>query len=250
MKKQMLHAWSGFLGSKWDWDFLRSALGGAYDLRVHCPDPREGENWRSWAERWTVENPYVERELHLGYSLGARAAAHIVTLFPERCLGFLAASFNPGLTSLSEKESRVQSDLKWARRFSPDSGEAWEDLMNAWDAQDVFGGFDVPLQLEVNRLDSIELRSRSVRQLTVLGLGAQEDLTPVLLETRDVPQIWANGALDQKFCAFGRKVEGLTPRLTHYEVPNQGHRWLWEMKVEKSTQLILSFLNQLQKGNL
>ncbi len=251
---------SGFLGGANDWSFLRSETN-AFEFIHGFPDLQldvetdfvklntSGHNPTTWdlacAQFISKTLPRFsapqEKVFLLGYSLGGRMAANLLVRFPERFSGMVVISAHPGLTEPTERIERLQRDEVWAKRFSDSSGEPWTELMKDWYAQEVFRND----QMQEWPEESIELRQRCQRQLLLLSLGHQSSLSRQLIET-SVPQIWITGSWDQKFSKLASELcKSSQKKLVHKEIIGYGHRWPWKMPSDKSAEVIIESLFQL-----
>jgi 2-succinyl-6-hydroxy-2,4-cyclohexadiene-1-carboxylate synthase len=171
---------SGFLGLSTDWDFLPWP---------HSPD---------------------EGDVLLGYSMGGRLALQLL----ERQRFTKAVIVSAGLNAADDQ--RRSRDEEWARRFE---AEEWQSLMNAWNAQPVFGGHAV-----ARREDDYN-RAELARQLREWSPAV---LPPPHLEEIDTPILWIAGERDAKYVEV---AQAATARLPHAELwicPAAGHRVPWE----------------------
>ncbi|HEX8254299.1 MAG TPA: alpha/beta fold hydrolase [Thermoanaerobaculia bacterium] len=176
----MIRTLSGFLGLSTDWDFLPWP---------HSPD---------------------EGDVLLGYSMGGRLALQLL----ERQRFTKAVIVSAGLNAADDQ--RRSRDEEWARRFE---AEEWQSLMNAWNAQPVFGGHAV-----ARREDDYN-RAELARQLREWSPAV---LPPPHLEEIDTPILWIAGERDAKYVEV---AQAATARLPHAELwicPAAGHRVPWE----------------------
>lgn len=247
-----IHAFTGFLGERSDWDFLAPSLPKDWELVAHEVTPLQGEDWGSWARRWLSENPRAQfaggeatalQEGLLGYSLGGRAAFHLACEAPSRFKGLVVASAHPGLSTDDEKRARLETDRRWAAQF--ETGP-WEQVLEAWEAQPVFAGRPLPTALKERRLArEAELRVLAPRQLTQLSLGRQENLWP-RLEASALPQVWLAGERDTRYKSLvrsftaGRFRDGKVPSwFAAQVVPGAGHRWPWELETSAVSHILI-----------
>lgn len=243
----LLHAFSGFLGSREDWEFLRPAIESVGEMVTHEVDPLPGESWDAWTRRWLSEHPVPtesrDREVLLGYSLGGRAAFHLACSSDARFKGLLALSSHPGLKSDSDRLKRAEDDELWARRFAEDP---WTTVLAAWDRQAIFGSAPASPATGARRLrDQTRLRSLAQRQLQQLSLGKQCDLRGQL-DLGKVPQFWCVGEFDSKYkLLLEGELSRPGTRLRGRVVPRSHHRWPWELPPEVSRELIMNALKEL-----
>lgn len=254
MKKTRIIAFSGFLGDPSDWDFWRAFLPDSYELETYLAKPEENESCDDWCARFLLEDKNLQPSILVGYSLGGRVASQLLICNPRRFKGLIAISTHPGLQNAKEREDRILSDRIWANRFAPQSGEDWNRLLKDWDSQPVFqrglGTGSAPF----TRHESDELKIRSQRQLLQMGLGTQPDLRGPLIESK-IPQIWASGALDQKFSALASQFSQLSDLQNHSpktwvdwrSVSEVGHRFLWQLPPEQSAKILNQWIGELDE---
>ncbi|MFM8230666.1 MAG: hypothetical protein ACKOAL_05530, partial [Chthoniobacterales bacterium] len=89
-----------------------------------------------------------------------------------------------------QRTSRRKADEAWAVRFRQD---AWGDLTNAWNAQEIFGG-----QASPERSESDFDRAKLAMALTKFSV-ADQFTDPLRLPSR---LTWLAGSRDKKFCAL------------------------------------------------
>ena len=181
--KPRIVALPGFLGRGSDWDQVRAnSKCGAEWICPNLFAPGAA----------SFDPPEIEGPCWLaGYSFGARLALRWMQDAPDRYLGALLLSVNPGnFQSDDERAVRRTSDENWASRFRED---AWDDLTSAWDAQEIFGGQPAP-----GRSESDFDRAKLALALTKFSV-ADQFADPLRLPSRIT---WLAGALDKKFCGL------------------------------------------------
>jgi 2-succinyl-6-hydroxy-2,4-cyclohexadiene-1-carboxylate synthase len=154
--------------------------------------------------------PEVHGNVLLGYSMGGRLALELL----QRERFDQAVIISAGLNA--PDEARRQRDEAWARRFE---SEEWPSLMNAWNAQDVFGGHVVERREE--DFDRAEL-ARQLREYSPAVLP------PPRLESIETPVLWIAGERDAKYVDIARRAVGRLPHAELWICPNAGHRVPWE----------------------
>jgi 2-succinyl-6-hydroxy-2,4-cyclohexadiene-1-carboxylate synthase len=199
----------GFLGRRSDWDAVREASQAGLDWT--CPDLFvRGAN--------SFAPPAVEGPCWLaGYSFGARLALRWLQQEPDRWLGALLLSVNPGnFQTDAERSARQQSDETWAQLFA---AEPWDDLIKRWDAQEVFRGSEAP-QRDEDSFDRGAL-SKALRKFSVAG----QFTDPLRLP----PQLtWLAGSRDRKFADLQGAMRDAGFPGTFLLVEEAGHRLLHE----------------------
>lgn len=205
--KSAVIALHGFLGKGSDWQAVRAAS--RPDVEWIFPDLFS-------AGAASFAPPDVEGPCWLaGYSFGARLALRWMQNEPDRYLGALLVSANPGnFQSDDERAARRVSDENWASRFRKD---AWDDLTSAWNAQEIFVGQPAP-----GRSESDFDRAKLALALTKFSV-ADQFTDPLRLPSRIT---WLAGARDAKFCALLDNMCGVGFPGTFLRVEEAGHRLL------------------------
>lgn len=188
----------GFLGRGADWDFLRDA---GFDVKA--PSLFGGDSLDDL-------QPTPDDTL-LGYSMGARLALQLL----QKHRVSKAVLVSAGLTF--HEPGRQELDDTWARRFEH---EQWESVVDAWNAQGVFGGRANPL-----------LRDESDFDRTRLAL-ALRDWSPGVMHTTlggvDVPTLWISGEHDQKYVDAATRAVAKLRDAELWVCPDAAHRVPWE----------------------
>ncbi|HYC60878.1 MAG TPA: alpha/beta fold hydrolase [Thermoanaerobaculia bacterium] len=180
---------SGFLGLPSDWDFL--------------PWPHADLERRALS-------PSAPDDILLGYSMGGRLALQL--LERERFAKAIIVSANLN----APDEDRRAHDEEWARRFE---SEDWASLMNAWNAQPVFGGH------RLERAEADYDRSELARQLREWSPAV---LPSPRLEQIETPILWIAGERDAKYVDIARRAVARLPRAALWICPDAGHRVPWQ----------------------
>jgi 2-succinyl-6-hydroxy-2,4-cyclohexadiene-1-carboxylate synthase len=205
--KTTLIALHGFLGRGSDWDLVRAASKSALDWQ--CPDL-----FSSGAS--SFDAPVTDRPCWLaGYSFGARLALRWMQEAPDRYLGALLVSANPGnFQTDDERTARRMADKMWADKFRHQS---WNEVLGEWNTQQVFAPDSAPLRDE-NDFD----REKLAAALEEFSVAAQFT-DPLRLPSR---LIWLAGARDGKFCALLDDMRNTGFPGTFLRVDDAGHRLL------------------------
>lgn len=144
----ILVALHGFLGSPDDWSIVESSLRTSLEaVEVVAPDlsvwatRSEVTDLESFAEALNakVRSLATTRGMPVsivGYSLGARLAAHCVLDDPDLYSSALLISINPGLPAadIELRRERLANDFVWSDRLRSDS---WTTVCEAWNEQSV-----------------------------------------------------------------------------------------------------------------
>ena len=207
--KPRVVALHGFLGRGSDWDQVRanSKCGAEWICpNLFAPDAA------------SFDPPDVEGPCWLaGYSFGARLALRWMQDAPERYLGALLLSVNPGnFQTDDECAARRASDENRASRFR---GDAWDDLTSSWDAQEIFGGRPASA-----RSESDFNRGKLALALTTFSV-ADQFTDPLRLPSRIT---WLAGARDTKFCVLLDDMRHAGFPGSFLRIEEAGHRLLSE----------------------
>lgn len=185
-----IYALHGFLGLPSDFDFLD----------VERISIKPAKDFNAWAEAFNRSINPDEKNVLLGYSMGGRLALHAWANKPSLWHRLILVSTHPGLADPAEKQKRIESDEKWAKRFET---EEWNSLMQAWNSQEVLKG--AALHREEKNYDRNELAAC----LRNFSLGKQEVIEP--------NATWVVGEHDTK---FRNRLSSLNPIVA----PKSGHR--------------------------
>lgn len=182
----------------------------------------------------------------VGYSMGARLAAHCVLDEPNLYRAALLVSMNPGLpqADLEARRQRVEFDSQWAHRMRRDP---WESTWKEWNGQSVLRPGTRSLRKTDDHARQLEQVGRKAegrreawaRAMEIWSLGHQADLRVELLEwaAEDGHRLTLmTGTDDTKFTEFTAKwvtdgiaKAGLPPEtIRHRLVLGAGHRLLME----------------------
>jgi 2-succinyl-6-hydroxy-2,4-cyclohexadiene-1-carboxylate synthase len=224
-----IHALHGFLGHPRDWPSLES-------LHAHrLLDDFPILPFAAWANAFN-QTIQTHHNIFLGYSLGGRLGLHAILDQPNLWKGAIFISTHPGLKTAEERAIRIQADNQWAARFET---EPWDQLMQAWNAQEVFK-HDLPLYRNEAEYD----RSFLSKALKIWSLGTQTDLRPKIASL-DIPILWMVGEKDPKFLSLGRELSFKHPLSKLCIVPETGHRLQFAQQ-EKFILNVTQFIQQIE----
>jgi 2-succinyl-6-hydroxy-2,4-cyclohexadiene-1-carboxylate synthase len=188
----------GFLGRGADWDFLRDA---GFDIRA--PSLFAGDSLDAIRPE--------AGDVLLGYSMGARLALHLMQTHRVAKAVLISAGI------ASPEPGRQELDETWARRFE---SEPWESVVEAWNAQAVFGGRKNPLTRSESDYDRKKLAA------------ALRDWSPAVMHMnlRDIttPTLWVAGEHDSKYRDAATRASQRLPNAELWICPDAGHRVPWE----------------------
>lgn len=202
----------GMLGEASDWEFMPWVRG--VDL---------------WGWDGDLDSVQIDADAVIGYSMGGRLALHAL----DQVRAAVIVSAHPGLTE--GQGARLENDLCWARKALADD---WQDFLAEWHAQPVFarGSF------EPDRSGLESRRQAIASAFERWSLGRQGNLLPRLAEVQ-IPVLWVNGSLDEKFVRLGAQACEVLPNGEHVVVDGCGHRVPWEAP-EEFSHLIKQFLSR------
>ena len=179
-------------------------------------------------DRWVddfcncIENKEVqEKYFLLGYSLGGRLALHACLSQPDLWETAIVVGADPGLESEEEKRLQLDRDRNWAERLKR---EPLEKLVDEWDAQSVFCGFENHAPRNLGEMDP----DRLSHQFEVFSKGIQQNLAPKLAELKRPPILFLSGEKDDKYQKIGEELAKSSSIVKAQVVPDAGHRVPWE----------------------
>lgn len=248
--KGSAHFLHGFLGRVSDWDTLD--IDGfkkhCYELFSHYSTIKMNsssypannrydlQSLGSWINQRAEDTPTL-RGL-VGYSLGGRIALHSLIQSPKTWHYGILISTHPGLIHPDEREIRLESDRRWARRFEQ---EEWTSLLEAWNSQPVFNS---PGRVPERREDQFS-RQALASVMEGCSLGRQRDLRTELAEL-SVPILWISGEGDAKFRSIADEMAALNDCFESVCIADAGHRIPWDQP-ERMKQTIEKFVHRQER---
>lgn len=203
----------GFLGRGADWDFLRDAGFEIKALSLFSGDALDDVK------------PSADDTI-LGYSMGARLALQVMQKHRVKNAVLVSA----GLTF--HEPGRQELDGTWALRFE---SEPWVALMDAWNAQAVFGGRANPLQRNEADYDRSKLAA-ALRNWSPAVLH-------MALDSIQIPTLWVAGEQDKKYVDAAKRAVEKLPNAQLWICPDAAHRVPWEQR-EKFVQRLREFRSE------
>jgi 2-succinyl-6-hydroxy-2,4-cyclohexadiene-1-carboxylate synthase len=246
----MIIALHGFQGLPEDWAPFSHAwttsTGEPFELKaIDLWQSLEGvTSLTEWLQAIHLRSEFAQQKkteprILLGYSLGGRLALQILLQKPEVWDGAVLISTQPGLSSDSDRELRLQADELWARRWET---ESWDVVDSAWQQQPVLqtsqGLAGMNLPRPENRFD----RARLAQALRIFSLGHQANLRSEI-EHVERPILWLTGARDEKFSSLTGGL-GASLELKAVCIENAGHRVPWDQPEAFQTE-VQKFINAL-----
>lgn len=192
-------------------------------------DPPPAGGLDAWARSFcartaaaTAPGDAGSRRILLGYSLGGRLAMHALLARPDLWGAAILVAAHPGDTDPASRAAVRERDAAWAARCR--SGEAWDRLLEAWDALPVFGGHPNRAPRAVAQLD----RERCARVFEAFSRAGQADLRDALAAA-DLPAVlYVTGADDPSYPALGAELAARVPAMRHETISGAGHRVPWD----------------------
>ena len=174
-----------------------------------------------------------EKSILLGYSLGGRLVLHACLSRPDLWKSAIVVGADPGLESEEDQKLQLDRDRKWAERLKR---EPLEKLVNEWDAQSVFCGFENQAPRNLGEMNP----DRLSHQFEVFSKGIQRNLVPKLAELKRPPVLFVSGEKDQKYQDIGEKLAKSSSAINTQVVADAGHRVPWESP-ESFVQVLIDF---------
>ena len=174
-----------------------------------------------------------EKSILLGYSLGGRLALHACLSRPDLWKSAIVIGADPGLESGEDKKLQLHRDRDWAERLKR---EPLEKLVDEWDAQSVFCGFENHAPRNLGEMDP----DRLSHQFEVFSKGIQQNLVPKLAELKKPPVLFVSGEKDHKYQGIGEKLAKSSSVFRAEVIANAGHRVPWE-NPESFVQVLIDF---------
>lgn len=217
----------GFLGLPSDWDQTAIYLQKQIKAQITTPDyfsePKISpqvklENWSHNFSWWVKEKIGPGPHTLVGYSLGGRLALHALKEYPTLFQSGACISTNPGLPSMIDRSSRLESDKNWSERFT---NTPWTEALSDWHSQEIFkGSIQEPI-----RKESDYKREQLSAALTQWSLGQHTDFREYLQNPHQKIN-WIVGENDFRYKQMATEMKQILPKLKYHFVPQSGHRVL------------------------
>lgn len=209
----------GFTQTGSSWDSLVRLLPSS--VTASCPDaPGHGLNpdgKRTLSEYASDIASTMQPGVLVGYSMGARMALHVATLFPHVVSQLVLISGTPGIRNEAERLARRNSDNSLADHIE-DVGV--ESFINEWLALPLFSGLDSSNDQRSDRLRNSA--SGLANSLRYAGTGTQDPLWESLSQLAMPVHVIA-GELDSKFVEIAREMNDVIPQSEISIVSSVGH---------------------------
>ncbi|MGR5208190.1 2-succinyl-6-hydroxy-2,4-cyclohexadiene-1-carboxylate synthase [Vibrio sp. PNB23_22_6] len=153
----------------------------------------------------------------IAYSMGGRIAMHGLAhqCFPDLNIrAAIVEGGNFGLQSESEKQARLDNDLRWVQRFKTESLAC---VLNDWYQQLVFSSINHEQRQTLIAKRSANLGSAVADMLLATSLAKQSYLLPAL-QQQAVPLYYICGKKDKKFSQLAE-----SSGLAYRQVEDAGH---------------------------
>lgn len=191
----------------------------------HTVQDQSGFNFQNlalWIQSKAKE--FARPRILIGYSLGGRIALHSLIQDPDLWDAAVIISTHPGFVHLEERQSRIEADELWARRFEKSE---WNQLMSDWNSQPVLRTMPSSTGRPFLRREENFSRDFLAGALRGCSLGKQGDLRTEIQKMK-LPILWIAGKEDSKFLALGEEVASMNSRISLSILPNAGHRAPWD----------------------
>lgn len=158
-----------------------------------------------------------------GYSMGARVALGVASLFPSKVENLILESGSPGLENKAERQQRQKSDQKLAQFIFEYPLEAFVDK---WENLELF-----KTQKQLPQVIQTTVRNERLGQekfglicsLWFMGTGVQPNFWGGLSQLAEIPTLLIVGRLDSKFVTIAEKMCQLEPKIEVVMIENAGH---------------------------
>ncbi|MBK9181254.1 MAG: alpha/beta fold hydrolase [Acidimicrobiales bacterium] len=179
---------------------------------------------------------------YLGYSLGGRVALHLALARPDLVRGLVLIGATAGIDDPAERAARRRADAALADELERTGLDAF---LQRWLAGPLFETLPPDAAfVEARRESSAEGLASSLR---LAGAGRQEPLWERLASLR-MPVLVLAGALDDRFCALGRRLaSAIGTNATFAAVPGAGHAAHLERPAEVLA-LVRPWLRMTERG--
>jgi 2-succinyl-6-hydroxy-2,4-cyclohexadiene-1-carboxylate synthase len=181
---------------------------------------------------------YPSKENHhiiVGYSLGARLAMHLLQDNPKL---WDAAVLVSAHTGMNMNENRLLADRAWADKFR---SNPWDEVMNAWEDQEVFRVGST----RFTREEKYYQRELLAEILTHWSVGHQKDFQ-TFLQSAPVPILWCAGLNDRAYTERAKKLSLSHPQSKIALFSEAGHRVPWDQP-KKFIFELEAFINSLKR---
>ena len=238
----MIWCLHGFLGRGADWDAFRPLLRELSGSEPQTPDlfavpnSQTPEEWgREFAERVAEVDsaPSI-----IGYSMGGRLALHAMLARPKLFRRAVLISTGLGFEDEERRAARKKADEAWAQRFET---EPWEEVLSAWNAQDVFAG-SPPMEKRIESLFNRSALASALRHWSPAAHGPLVGRLPVI----EGNVLMIAGARDAKYVKEAERAAAALPNGDVWIVPPAGHRVPWE-RPESFKDALRSFFQQCKQ---
>jgi len=153
----------------------------------------------------------------IGYSMGARMALHVATLFPHVVTQLVLISGTPGIRNEAERLARRDSDNVLADHIE---NIGVESFINEWLALPLFSGLNSSNDQRSDRLRNSA--SGLANSLRYAGTGTQDPLWESLSHLA-MPVHLIAGELDSKFVDIAQQMHEVIPQSEITIVSSVGH---------------------------
>lgn len=238
----MIWALHGFLGRGADWAHFQPLLRELTGAEPQTPDlfsspaTKSAEEWgEEFAERVASIDPNPSL---IGYSMGGRLAFHAMLARPRLFRSAVLISTGLGIEDPERRAVRKKADERWAERFET---EEWNQLLAAWNAQDVFAG-SPPM---AERREEDYNRDALGAALRFWSPASHEPFAG-RLKTIEASVLLVAGARDARYVGQAERAAASLRNGDVWVVPGAGHRVPWE-RPESFREALRAFFQQCKE---
>lgn len=238
----MIWALHGFLGRGADWAPFHALLRELTGAEPQTPDLFSSPTKKpasEWGEEFSARVAAIDPNPSLiAYSMGGRLAFHAMLARPRLFRSAVLISTGLGIEDPDRRMARKKADERWADRFET---EEWNELLAAWNAQDVFAGS--PPMAERREVDYDRFALGAA--LRFWSPASHEPLTG-RLKAIEASVLLVAGARDARYVLEAERAAASLRNGDVWVVPGAGHRVPWE-RPESFRDALRSFFQQCRQ---
>lgn len=169
-----------------------------------------------------LDQLHIEKSDFVGYSMGGRLALSFAMKYPNKVRKLVLESSSPGMTSESERSSRVAQDQKLAS-FIEERGIS--DFVDYWENISLFESQKrLPVEKQ-SRIKKQRLENSIIglsNSLIGMGTGAQPSWWDRLSELEN-DTLLITGSIDEKFCRTAERMAEMLKNVEWVNIHDCGH---------------------------
>lgn len=206
----------GFLGAADDWSALQAQLPKVQCIALDLPGHgqakaqclRQMADFPGWLTQQLARRQIRQYHL-LGYSLGGRLALQFAASHPAGLQSLILENAHPGLSTVADRQLRIQSDARWARRFHR---ETLPQVLADWYQQPVFQDLS-PTEREQLITARSQNSNRALAKILCCCSLARQDDYQGWIKTSTLPILYLCGEQDRKFRQIGTQLAAACPQV-------------------------------------